>query len=166
MRWLFALFGWGVPDPLNTLLPMLPAPKFAVLRRRMLSITNGTHYPPPPNWGALGPAPWTVACLSPGKHDLPAWLTVVPSLIAVGQTVRAFVWRSSGKPRSSDPAFQGHLRSSKLTWSIGYLWLPINVPQQPWVYPAPFPTYSDILAENREFSPPNPYLTPPQSGSS
>jgi len=45
---------------------------------------------------------------------LPTWVTV-PNLILVGQTVRAWVWRSSEKLCSSRPTFQGHPRSSELT---------------------------------------------------
>jgi len=37
------------------------------------------------------------------------------NLIAVGQTVQAYLWRSAGKTDSSGPAFQGHSRSSELT---------------------------------------------------
>jgi len=58
----------------------------------------------------------------------PLTWVAVPYLIALGQTVRTWVWVSARKWVPRVPTFkvtQGHRN-----WhgSIGYLWLPINVP--------------------------------------
>ena len=62
-----------------------------------------------------GPAP-SVGHVRPLTNPpLPMWVTM-PNLTAVGQTIRAYLWRSVRKKLgSSCPAFQCHSRSSELT---------------------------------------------------
>ena len=48
--------------------------------------------------------------------------------------------------------------------SIGYLWLPINVTQQPWAYLVLFPRYCEIAAENCQFPNQPLFNVPPAEG--
>ena len=58
------------------------------------------------------------AWLVPWKHDFPTWVNM-PNLVVVGQTVRAYVRRSTEELSHSSTVFQGHPRSSKLIWIDG-----------------------------------------------
>jgi len=94
-------------------------------------------------WGAPGPRPlsWSVpdtlqSCPSPHGN------VTISNLMTVVQMLQTYIWRSARKLGFSRPAFQGHWNWH---WSIGYLWLPINDPQQPWTCLVPFPRYCEIL---------------------
>ena len=89
-----------------------PSP-YVLLCRIWLFTSRGVGKISPQNWGALGPT----RPLAPGSawpltnSPLPMWVTM-PNLIAVCQTVRAYVRDVLSSLR---PAFQGHTRSPELT---------------------------------------------------
>jgi len=56
---------------------------------------------------------WNTQWLGPMKSaSLPR--VIMPNLIAVSQTVRAYVWRSAWKLGTSRPAIQGHRNLHRL----------------------------------------------------
>jgi len=64
----------------------------------------------------------------------------LPKLVVLGQTVRALLRKSAGKKLTHHvPPFEDAQGHRNRHGSIGYLWLPINAPQQPWAYVVLFP---------------------------
>lgn len=101
--------------------------------------------------------PHTLESLSTLKTcSYPRWVAM-PNLVALGQSICAYIEESSNSLDPWDQTFKGHSRSVKWRGSIGnmtfnYWSMSVNV--------VSIPRYAVILVENSKFFAPHLYLTP------
>ena len=74
------------------------------------------------------PVRWDRRRIWPSRNtSVPHVTCSLPNLVALGQTLRAYLQRSTGKICPLCPAVQGHKHHCHRHGLVGYLWLPVSV---------------------------------------